>query len=266
MISLYLYGLLAMMSLGFLTWLLSLYKHDVSIVDSVWPLMFAVAALLFAIQANSSDVRSLLILSLVLLWALRLCIFLTWRNWKEPEDRRYRSIRAKYQPKFEVKSLFIIFFFQSVLAWIIALPLLPAITRTIDFGYLDGIALLVWCTGFLFESISDWQLARFKRDPSNRGKVMDKGLWRYSRHPNYFGEFLIWWGFYLFAVNCGAWWSIPGPLLISWLLLKFSGVTMQEQTITERRPDYVNYIKRTNAFFPGRSKRNAIFESTQEST
>ncbi len=260
----YFYGLLVMLGLGFLTWLLSLYLRDVSIVDSLWSLMFLAAAAVFAGQATDAAVRSLIILGLVLLWALRLFIHLTWRNWGEPEDHRYRAIRAKYQPNFALKSLFIIFIFQALLAWIIALPLWPAITHHVAFSGWDVLAIVLWSSGMFFETVADWQLARFKADPSNKGKVMDKGLWRYSRHPNYFGECLIWWGFYLLAVSSGAWWSIVSPLLMTWLLLKFSGVVMLEETIVERRPGYRDYIARTNAFIPGPPKNSSITKGTQE--
>jgi steroid 5-alpha reductase family enzyme len=107
----------------------------------------------------------------------------------------------------------------------------------------------------MLETVGDWQLARFKANPTNRGKVMNRGLWRYTRHPNYFGECLIWWGFFLFAVPAGAWWSILSPVLLTFLLLKFSGVTMLEETIVDRRPAYREYIVSTNAFIPGLPKK-----------
>ena len=250
----YFHALPVMFAMGFAAWLLSVYLRDVSIVDSLWPLMLFGGALVFFGDAVESSGRSLLIVVLVGLWALRLFTHLTWRNWGEPEDRRYQAIRAKYDPNFAIKSLFIIFGFQAVVAWVIAMPLWPAITVKQAFSPLDALALAVWTAGMLFETVGDWQLARFKANPDNRGKVMDRGLWRYTRHPNYFGECLIWWGFYLFALSSGAWWSIVAPLLMTWLLLKFSGVTMLEETIVERRPAYREYIGRTNAFLPGRPK------------
>ena len=143
---------------------------------------------------------------------------------------------------------------QGVLAWIIALPLLPAIASDAPLGLLDAIAAALWLVGLVFEAGGDYQLSRFKRDPANKGKVLDTGLWRYTRHPNYFGDFCIWWAFYLFAVSAGGWWSIISPLLMSFLLLKVSGVAMLEKTIGERRPEYAEYIERTNAFFPGPQK------------
>ena len=263
--SLYVSGLGAMLILAVLTWLLSLRLRDVSIVDSAWSLMFLVAAVVFFSAVGQPGWRQWLILALVLIWALRLRLHLTCRNLGEPEDRRYQKIREKYSPNFGIKSLGIIFIFQAVLAWLVAMPLWPSLSSQAGFSFWDLAGLLLWSTGMIFESVADWQLARFRADHANAGKVMNYGLWHYSRHPNYFGEFLIWWGFYCFAVSNGAWWSIPGPLLISWLLLKFSGVVMLEQDIAERRPAYQEYINTTNAFFPGFPKTHPG-GSSQEST
>jgi steroid 5-alpha reductase family enzyme len=255
--SLYLEGLAVMLILAGLTWLLSVIKRDVSIVDSVWSLMILAGAIVYAAGADAYHSRTALILSLLLIWALRLSIHLSWRNWGEPEDRRYRRIRERNSPHFALKSLVIIFVLQALIAWIISLPLWPALTLSSALSLIDMIAVALWLTGMAFESIADWQLARFKADPANQGKVMQHGLWRYSRHPNYFGEALIWWGFYLFAVAVGAWWTLPAPLLMTWLLLKFSGVVMLEEDITERRPAYREYIATTHAFIPGPRKSSS---------
>jgi steroid 5-alpha reductase family enzyme len=251
------YGFLAMLALACLTWIVSVWRRDVSIVDSIWSLMFLAAASVYASAAPQDSLRIQIILGLLLLWALRLSVYLTWRNWGEGEDRRYQAIRAKYEPHFAIKSLAIIFGFQAVLAWIIALPLWPALTIQTAITPWDVAAMLLWLTGMTFETVGDWQLARFKADPANKGKVMDRGLWYYTRHPNYFGECLIWWGFFAFALSAGAWWTILSPLLLTWLLLKFSGVVMLEGSIVERRPAYREYIARTNAFVPGRPKKTA---------
>lgn len=246
----YFYGLLAMLVLAFATWLLSTVRKDVSIVDSIWSLMFLVASAVYAYYAPQYSWQEKLLLGMLLIWAIRLSVHLTWRNWGEPEDRRYQAIREKYQPDFALKSLFIIFGFQAVLAWLVSLPLWAALAYGHSFSAWNIAGISLWLVGMLFETIADWQLARFRSSAANRNKVMDRGLWRYSRHPNYFGECLIWWGFYLFAVNAGAWWSILSPLLMTWLLLKFSGVVMLEETIRQRRPAYADYIARTNAFIP----------------
>lgn len=255
---LYATGLAAMLTVATVTWVVSLLKRDVSIVDTVWAAMFVLAALVYASGADHSTGRTPLILTLVVLWALRLSGHIIWRNWGEPEDRRYRDIREKYQPYFGLKSVGIVFWFQAGLAWIISMPLWQALTVPVEIGAFDVVAVTVWTIGMLFESIADWQLSRFKANPNNQGKVMDRGLWRYTRHPNYFGECLIWWGFYLFAVQTGAWWTAVGPLLLTYFLLKFSGVPLVEHTIIERRPAYREYIARTNAFIPGPPKQSAL--------
>ena len=253
----YLFALYTILGIGFLAWMVSVVKRDVSFVDSLWSLFFLVAAAVFVNYAQPLSDRGILVSALVLLWSLRLSVYITARNWGQPEDYRYQSIRKNNEPGFVVKSLYIVFGLQGVLAWLVALPLLPAITAPVELTYLDAVAALLWLLGFVFEAGGDYQLSRFKRDPANKGKVMDSGLWALTRHPNYFGDFCIWWAYYLFAVAAGGWWTIASPILMSLLLLKVSGVAMLEQTITERRPAYADYIMRTNAFFPGpRRKTN----------
>lgn len=239
------------LAVGVLAWLFSVVRRDVSIVDSLWSLFFLLVAGVIAAETLPLSQRGILVLALVALWSLRLSIFITARNWGEPEDYRYQTIRANNEPGFAVKSLFIVFGLQGALAWIIAMPLLPAITSTAPLGAFDAVAALLWLVGFVFEAGGDYQLSRFKRDARNAGRVLNTGLWRFTRHPNYFGDFCIWWAFYLFAVSAGGWWSIVSPLLMTFLLLKVSGVAMLESTIKERRPEYAEYIQRTNAFIPG---------------
>ena len=250
-LNIYLLALAAMLIFGTAAWIYSVLRDDVSIVDSLWSLFFLLAGVVFASTAGGLADRGLLVLVLVAAWSLRLSAYITLRNWGEPEDYRYQAIRARNEPHFWLKSWYIVFGLQAVLAWIICMPLLPAITGSTPLGWIDGIALLLFLVGLLFEAGGDYQLARFKADAGNKGRVLDTGLWRYTRHPNYFGDFCIWWAFYLFAVAAGAWWSIVAPLLMSLLLLKVSGVAMLEKTIGKRRPDYAQYIARTNAFFPG---------------
>lgn len=246
----FLWGLAVILLAGVLTWLISVIKRDVSIVDSLWAIMFALAAYSYTLNSATPGTRTTLILVLVTLWAVRLSGYITWRNWGESEDRRYREIRDRNEPNFAMKSLFLIFGLQGILAWIISLPLLVAVSSQSPLGWLDYVGIGLWCLGMVFEAGADLQLARFKAQPQSRGKVLDQGLWRYSRHPNYFGNFCIWWGFYLLAVAGGGWWSIVSPLLMSFLLLRVSGVTLLEKDIGERRPHYKDYIERTNAFFP----------------
>lgn len=246
-------------------WVVSVRKHDVSFVDSLWPLFFLAAAILFAVDAGAGSARSAIVLALVALWAVRLSVHITLRNRGEPEDYRYRQIRANNEPGFAFKSLFIVFGLQGVLAWIVAAPLLPAIASSAPLGVVDCLAIVLWTAGFAFESVGDYQLSRFRKAPASKGQVLSTGLWRYTRHPNYFGEFCIWWAFWLFAAASGAWWTLFSPLLMSVLLLRVSGVAMLEKTIGERRPAYAEYVRRTNAFFPGPVRARSAPKRTESS-
>jgi steroid 5-alpha reductase family enzyme len=227
--------------------------RDVSIVDSVWSLLVFVPAAVAAAVLDGGP-RTAVVLGLSGLWALRLAAYITWRHWGEPEDRRYQAIRARNQPRFELKSLYLVFGLQALLGAIVALPLQAAVASTAPWQPLDVLGLAVFAAGFAFETVADGQLARFKADPAQRGRVLDRGLWRFSRHPNYFGECCVWWGLWLVALAAGAWWTVVSPLLMTLLLLKVSGVTLLEKDIGERRPDYTDYVARTNAFVPGRPR------------
>jgi len=259
----YLIALVAILAIAVCGWLFSIARQDVSVADSLWSLFFLVAAGSFAIEADALSPRGTLVLALVAIWALRLSAYITARNWGEGEDYRYQAIRANNEPGFAFKSLYMVFILQGSLAWLIALSLLPAITSDAPLNMLDGAALLLWITGFIFEAGGDYQLARFKARPDSKGKVLDTGLWRYTRHPNYFGDFCIWWSFYLFAAASGGWWTIVSPLLMSIVLLRVSGVAMLEDTIAARRPAYVHYIRSTNGFFPGPPRKFKFFEEAK---
>jgi steroid 5-alpha reductase family enzyme len=253
-LGIYVHGLVIAGVAALLTWVLSLVRRNVAIVDSLWALMFLMMAVVYAVEGRPLGARAGILLILVSAWALRLCLYITVRNWGHGEDRRYQAIRARNQPNFALKSLYLIFAFQALLAWIISLPLLGAILSPRPLAALDAAGVALWLVGFAFEAGGDWQLARFKADPSNRDQVMDRGFWRFTRHPNYFGDFCVWWGFYMMAASAGAWWAFVGPLLMSVLLMKVSGVTLLEKDIGERRPKYADYVRRTNAFFPGLRK------------
>lgn len=246
----YLLGLVVTLAMGLIGWLATLSRHNVNLVDSLWSMFFLAAGVTYALASGQMSARTVLVLTLVALWAMRLGIHLAARNWGKPEDHRYRAIRANNAPCFAWKSLFIVFGLQSVLAWLISLPLAAAIVSSSPFGFLDVLGAGVVLVGLVFEAFADHQLARFKADPGSRGKVLDHGLWRYSRHPNYFGEACVWWGFWLIALAAGAWWSLPAPLLMTFLLLRVSGVALLEKDIAERRPAYRDYIARTSAFVP----------------
>jgi steroid 5-alpha reductase family enzyme len=232
-------------------WVYSVIRDDVSIVDSLWSLMFLELLTIYLLLSAPLTPRAWLVLALVVIWSLRLSIHITHRNHGQPEDHRYATIRANNEPHFRYKSLYIVFGLQAALACFIGLPLLLAAAGESALSWLDALGVSLWLFGMFFEVVGDAQLARFKADPQNRGKVLDTGLWRYTRHPNYFGEFTIWWGFFVLAVAAGGWWTILSPLLMSFLLLRVSGVALLEKTIGERRPEYADYVRRTNAFFPG---------------
>lgn len=250
----YWHGFMAMLAFGTLGWVFSVLRQNVTHVDSMWSLFFLISTVVFCVSAPTTD-RQVLLLVCVSIWALRLCVYLTWRNWGPHEDLRYVAIRNNNQPHFWLKSFYIVFLFQMVLAWIISLPLLGASLSSTDLNLLDYIGAAIWLFGFVWETAADWQLARFKAKPENKGQVLNTGVWHYSRHPNYFGESCLWWGYYLIALSAGAWWSLPAPLLMTFLLLKVSGVSLLENDIGERRPAYSAYIQSTNAFIPGKPKQ-----------
>lgn len=250
--ALWLHALVALLSLGVAGWLASLALRNVNLVDSLWSLKFLLCAVIYVqLSGPAPTARGLLVLGLVGLWALRLAGYLTLRNWRHAEDRRYAAIRANNSPGFWWKSLYIVFGLQALLAWVVSLPLLGAATSTSPLGWLDALGAALWLLGMVYEAGSDWQLARFKRDAANAGRVLSSGLWAHTRHPNYFGNACIWWGLYLVALQAGAWWSLPGPVLMTLLLLKVSGVALLEKDIAGRRPEYAEYVRRTRAFIPG---------------
>lgn len=249
-------ALVWMLALGGSVWLLSLPLNNASIVDSFWALFFVTGAVVFGVAIGAGGERALLVAILLGLWALRLAGYITWRNWGQGEDRRYQAIRARNQPHYAIKSLVYVFALQAVLAWIVAMPLFGALNSPQPLGWLDAAGVVLWLVGFLFESLGDWQLARFKANLANAGRIMDQGLWRYTRHPNYFGESLVWWGFWLIAISAGHAWTIFAPIVMTVMLLKVSGVALLEKDLQVRRPAYADYMARTNAFLPGPPRRN----------
>jgi steroid 5-alpha reductase family enzyme len=231
-------------------WGYSVVRRNVGIVDSLWSLMILATLGVYVLVAESIGVREVLMLTLVTIWALRLSAHITVRNHGEAEDRRYQEIRRNNEPHFWIKSIYIVFGLQAALAWFVAMPAVAAAASPAPLGWLDAIAIAVWATGMFFEVVGDWQLMRFQRERDSRDQVLDTGLWRYTRHPNYFGEALLWWGIYLLAVSAGAWWTLASPVLMTVLLLRVSGVALLEKDIADRRPAYREYIRRTSAFIP----------------
>ena len=243
-------ALFAMMTLG---WVISLRKRNVTVVDSLWGLGFVLVALIAYCMGSGFEGRSRVVLLLTTIWGVRLSIYLTRRNWGKAEDHRYGQWRSNSGASFWIFSLFRVFWLQAVFLWVISLVIQKAILspQPQQLTLLDLAGTMVWLIGFAFETVGDWQLSRFKADPANRGRVMDRGLWSWSRHPNYFGECLLWWGFFLIALSTpGGWWTVISPVIVTLVLLKMTGVPLTEAALRQRRPGYAAYMRRTSAFFP----------------
>lgn len=242
-------------------WLISLRYQNVTIVDSLWGVGFVLIAWVTFFLSNGFLGRRALITLLVTLWGMRLSIYLTGRNWGAAEDPRYAEWRKKSGARFGWVSLGKVFLLQAAFLWLIALVVQIGQLSQVPsrFVWLDILGVIIWTIGFLFESVGDRQLARFKANPANKGRVMDRGLWAYSRHPNYFGEFLIWWGLFLITLSTpNSWWTMVSPLIITAVLLKMTGIPLTERNIVKGRPGYKAYIKRTNAFVPWFPKKEKI--------
>lgn len=232
-------------------WLISVARRDAGVADAFWgPAVAGAGCAWYVALMPEIAPRGRLALALAVIWALRLSLHILRRGRGRGEDRRYRNMRARHEPGFWWRSLYLVFGAQAVLAWIIALPLLGALRSTAALNWLDALGVGLWLFGFVFEGIADMQLAQFQRTPAAQRGVMDRGLWRYSRHPNYFGEACLWWGLFLIAFAGGAWWSVPGPVLLTVFLLRVSGVSLTEKDIAARRPAYAAYMRRTSAFWP----------------
>ena len=255
------YSAIAIAVVMLLTWIVSLVKKDVSIVDIVWgPGFVLVAWLSWALQPNRTPLQVVMI-TCITIWGVRLAGYLAWRKKGEGEDRRYGEMREKHGSSFPLVSLFTVFLLQGVVMWIVSLPLQFGLSSS-GMKVAEGVrhalfltAFLFWLTGFIFESVADFQLARFKQNPENKGKVFDRGLWQFTRHPNYFGDFLVWWGFGFMSLALSAeLWGLLGPLVMSVFLMRISGVSLLERDLRKRKPAYAEYIERTNAFFPSPPK------------
>ncbi|MFZ9629613.1 MAG: DUF1295 domain-containing protein [Ilumatobacteraceae bacterium] len=234
------------------TWLVSLVVRNASIVDVVWGLGFVAVAWAVRLTADGVTARQNLLVALVTVWGLRLATYLGWRNHGKGEDYRYRAMRKHWGTRFPVVSLFTVFVLQGVLMWTVSLGVQLAQTAdTPSLGLLAAIGVVVWAVGIFFEAVGDLQLARFKADATNAGKVMDRGLWRYTRHPNYFGDSCVWWGIALVCAETGIGrWGILGALIMTVLLVRVSGVALLEKSLSKRKPEYAEYVRRTSSFVP----------------
>jgi len=253
-------ALLAGALLMSIVWAVHLRDEDASIVDPIWGPAIVLTGLAYSLHAGYFPTGGRLVALLVpLAWAGRLYAHLSARHAEQGEDRRYRKMREARGDEWWWRSFYVVFLLQAALAWVVALPLMALLTSDGDLGVIGALGLVVAGAGYLFEAVADGQLAMFLRRESARRaeegdaaerRVLDTGLWRYSRHPNYFGEAVVWWGMGLAALAVGAWWALLGPALITFMLLRVSGVTMTESDIGERRPAYREYVERTSAFVP----------------
>jgi steroid 5-alpha reductase family enzyme len=234
------------------TWVVSVAVRDASIVDPVWGAGFVVVAWAVRIAVDGDDARQWLLVAMTTVWGLRLAGYLAWRKHGEPEDFRYQDMRAHIGARFWWVSLFTVFLLQGALMWVVSLPVqLGQVPDDPGLGVLAVLGVLLWAVGLGFEVVGDAQLARFKRDPANKGAVMDRGLWRYTRHPNYFGDACVWWGLFLMA--CHQWpgvFTVVSPIVMTILLTRVSGAALLERDMASRRPGYAEYVARTSGFFP----------------
>ena len=253
-------ALATIVTLMTLTWLVSVAVRNASIVDVVWSLNFLAVASAGLVNGDGLFERRLVVFLLVSVWAVRLSVHIAIRNHGKGEDRRYQAFRERYGPeRYWWVSLFQVFWLQGLIAFVVSLPIQAVAAgvtpETLTWADLAGIAL--WLTGFAFEAIGDAQLDSFKADPASAGQVMDRGLWGYTRHPNYFGDATLWWGYGLIALlTPWGWAALLGPLVMTLMLLKVSGVAMLEKTIATRRPGYEEYVRRTSAFVPRPPRRS----------
>jgi steroid 5-alpha reductase family enzyme len=249
----YFQALLVIMIMMTILWIVSVIIKNVSIVDLFWGFGFVVASSFYFLKSDGYDYRKIIVMTLVAFWGLRLSVYLAWRNIGKGEDFRYREFRKKYgEKRYWWISFFQTFLLQGILMWLISAPLLGAqfYGQNKDIGILDYIGIIFWITGILFEAGGDFQLAVHRANPANKGKVLDTGFWRYTRHPNYFGDTAVWWGYGLISLAAGSWLPVLGSILMTAMIIKVSGVALLEKSLKEQKPQYKEYIEKTSAFLP----------------
>lgn len=246
-----------------LLWPFSIRSNDPSYIDSVWPLGFILMAASAAV-VSGTGAAAWPVIAMTTLWGLRLGVhlFIRWR--REGPDKRYAAIRARAKINVHLFVLIYVFILQGVLLWLVSLPIQHAVAEgRAVLGAVAWAGIGVFSVGFLFETIGDWQLARFKADPANKGKIMDRGLWRYTRHPNYFGDACVFWGIWLVSVDNGTgWWTAIGPAFLTWTLMKWSGAALLERNLHESRPGYADYVSRTPGFIPWFPKKAELEQAS----
>lgn len=250
--SIYLGGLILLVTGMSILWIASVILTNASIVDPFWGFSFVIIGwFYFTRTTGGAEIRKTVLMILVTIWGLRLFLYLLWRNWGDGEDFRYQAWRRSYGPKrYWWISFFQTFMLQGLLVWIISSALLGAQIQGGSLNFIDYLGIGIWVVGITFEAGSDWQLARFKADPANQGKLLTTGFWKYTRHPNYFGDAACWWGYGLLSIAAGSYLPALGAVIMTLLIIRISGVLLLEKSLAKNKPGYAAYAKRTSAFFP----------------
>lgn len=258
MLTLFLQATFIVFILVTLLWVLSVIIKNVSIVDIFWGMGFVIANAFYFYNSGEFFARKTLLLVLVSLWGLRLSLYLLWRNAGKEEDYRYQEFRKNYgAERYWWFSYIQVFLLQGGLILFISLPLLAINTQTVsnNLNGLDYLGITIFIIGFIFEAGGDFQLARFKQNPNNKGKVLNTGFWKYTRHPNYFGDSAVWWSFAIFSIAAGSYWPVIGSLAMTLIIIKVSGVSLLEKNLNNTKPQYQEYIEKTSSFFPWFQKK-----------
>ena len=239
-------------------WIWSVYLKDVSIVDIFWGLGFVILNIFYVFNSGDLNSRKILLLVLVSVWGLRLSIYLAYRNIGKGEDFRYQEFRRKFGPKrYWWFSYFQAFLLQGALMILISITLLGMsfTSQLKTLSTLDYIGIGIWLIGFVFEAGGDYQLMRFKKNTNNKGTLLITGFWKYTRHPNYFGDAVVWWSYGIFSISAGAYWQVIGSILMTLLIIKISGVTLLEKSLKQTKTAYSDYVDKTSSFFPWFQKK-----------
>lgn len=253
MLLLFIQALLIVFILVTLLWLISILIQNVSIIDLFWGVGFVIVNAFYFYNSGDFFTRKILVLVLVSLWGLRLSIYLSWRNIGKGEDYRYKEFRKNYgAERYWWFSYFQVFLLQGGLIMFVSLPLLAIHSRTFSEGlnWLDYLGVIIFIIGFVFEAGGDFQLAKFKNDPNNKGKVLNTGFWKYTRHPNYFGDSAVWWSLGIFSIASGSYWPAIGSVAMTLIIIKVSGVVLLEKSLNNTKPKYREYIEKTSSFLP----------------
>lgn len=249
----YLNGIMVIMGCLTALWLLSLVIKDASIIDIFWGLGFVIVGWTYTylIGWEEAGLRAKVFMGMVSLWGLRLAIYLASRNLGKGEDYRYKAWREENGKNWWWLSYIRVFVLQGFILWIVSSIFVPTLMVKGDLGWLEYLGIALWAVGLYFEAVGDWQLTQFKKNPANVGKVMNKGLWKYTRHPNYFGDAVMWWGLFCFCLaHPQGLFYIFSPIFMTLLLLKVSGVAMLERKLKVSKPQYKDYMEKTSAFVP----------------